>query len=60
MTHSESHRLNAWYFRFDRTLTELSEGGPREPELATDADWNSSPALQEVAVGLREYASSAS
>jgi tetratricopeptide (TPR) repeat protein len=60
LAHSEAHRLNAWYFRFDRTLAELSEGGGREPELATDADWSSSPALSEVAVGLREYASSAS
>jgi hypothetical protein len=57
---SESHRLNAWYFRFDRTLAELSEEGAREPERATDADWSSSPALCEVAVGLREYASSTS
>jgi hypothetical protein len=60
MALSESHRLNTWYFRFDQALSELSEGSPREPERATDSDWSESPALNEVAVGLREYASSTS
>lgn len=55
---SETHRLNAWYFRFDRTLKELSEGGAGEPERANESDWSNTPALKEVAVGLREYASS--
>ncbi|MGH7499335.1 MAG: hypothetical protein ACREL3_10845 [Gemmatimonadales bacterium] len=54
---SETHRLNAWYFRFDRMLAEITAGEPREPELAPDSAWSSSPVLKEVAVGLREYAS---
>jgi tetratricopeptide (TPR) repeat protein len=54
---SESQRLNAWYFRFEKALAQLDAGELREPDLATDSDWNSSPVLKEVAVGLREYAS---
>ncbi len=53
---SETHKLNAWYFRFDRMLAELAEGEPRKPERAPDSRWIASPALKEVAVGLREYA----
>ena len=54
---SETQRLNAWYFRFDRALAQLGAGELREPERATDSNWSSSPVLKEVAVGLREYAS---
>jgi hypothetical protein len=53
---SETHRLNAWYFRFDKMLVQLAAGEPREPENATVPDWSTSPVLKEVAVGLREYA----
>lgn len=60
MALSETHRLNAWYFRFDRMLVELAEGEAREPERAPDSGWSNSPVLKEVAVGLREYALSAS
>ena len=52
---SETHRLNAWYFRFDKMLAQLNAGKAREPAPATD--WQTSPVLKEVAVGLREYAS---
>ncbi len=54
---SETQRLNAWYFRFETVLAQLGAGELREPEQATDPEWSSSPALKEVAVGLREYAS---
>jgi tetratricopeptide (TPR) repeat protein len=57
---SETHRLNAWYFRFDKMLAQLAAGEHREPEHATNSDWSTSPVLKEVAVGLREYASSTS
>lgn len=53
---SEAHRLNAWYFRFEHKLAELAEGETREPERAPDSSWSNSPVLEEVAVGLREYA----
>ncbi len=55
---SETHKLNAWYFRFESMLAELGKGQPREPERAPDQGWSASPALKEVAIGLREYASS--
>jgi len=55
MALSESHNLNAWYFRFEQKLAELAAGQPREPEPATYSDAGY-PALEEVAVGLREYA----
>jgi tetratricopeptide (TPR) repeat protein len=53
---SEVHRINTWYFRFERVLANLSECEIREPEHATVAGLTGSPAVQEVAVGLREYA----
>ncbi len=55
---SETHKLNSWYFRFESMLNELAKGEPREPERTPDSSWSDSPALKEVAVGLREYASS--
>ena len=54
---SETHQLNAWYFKFDRMLGEIAQGQLREPERTPDSSWSASPALKEVAVGLREYAS---
>jgi tetratricopeptide (TPR) repeat protein len=54
--HAEQHRLNAWYFRFERALADLS-GSPRpEPDPTPAAAGNPPPAIQEVASGLREFA----
>jgi hypothetical protein len=54
---AEEHQLNAWYFRFDRALTELETSVAREPEPDTrKAGLSELPAIREVAVGLREYA----
>jgi hypothetical protein len=59
---SEEHRLNVWYFKFERELKAL-EGleatEARQPELATPTTVES-PVVEEVAIGLREYALSAS
>lgn len=61
---AEEHRLNVWYFRFENELKSLESQvaaaaqDAREPELATPATPAWSPAVEEVAVGLREYASS--
>jgi hypothetical protein len=57
---SEVHRINTWYFRFERVLANLAECEIREPEHAAVACLSGSPAVHEVAVGLREYASSTS
>jgi hypothetical protein len=52
---AEEHQLNAWYFRFDRALTELETSVAREPEPATrKAGLSELPAIREVAVGLRD------
>ena len=51
------HRLNAWYFRLEQTVGELDSSAAREPEPATrTAEVIDLSAIQEVAVGLREYA----
>jgi tetratricopeptide (TPR) repeat protein len=60
---SEEHRLNVWYFRFERELESLegleAASEARQPEPATPTTVES-PVVEEVAVGLREYALSAS
>jgi tetratricopeptide (TPR) repeat protein len=56
LKHAEEHELNAWYFRFERTLDNLAALELREPELATPTPEQVPPALDEVAVGLREFA----
>jgi hypothetical protein len=56
---AEEHRLNAWYFRFERELAALQAGEQdtaHESIPTTPASYPSSPAMEEVAVGLREYA----
>ncbi|MGN6390744.1 MAG: hypothetical protein ACTHM9_00665 [Gemmatimonadales bacterium] len=53
--HAEEHRLNAWYFRFERVLSNLSACGQGEPEATAKADLEQPPAIQEVAIGLREF-----
>ena len=56
---SEANSLNAWYFRFERAVQNLTSGGSdaaREPELPTTTGLSELPAVQEVALGLREYA----
>jgi tetratricopeptide (TPR) repeat protein len=53
---SEDNQLNAWYFRFERTLENLEGCEIREPDLATPATAENPSAVEEVAVGLREFA----
>jgi tetratricopeptide (TPR) repeat protein len=54
---AEAHRLNTWYFRFERVLQNLEECEIREPELSTSGRPVPASAVQEMEVGLREYAS---
>jgi tetratricopeptide (TPR) repeat protein len=57
---AEEHRLNVWYFKFENELTVLeaaqtsSTTEAREPE-STPPPYTESPAVEEVAAGLREY-----
>jgi tetratricopeptide (TPR) repeat protein len=56
---AEEHRLNVWYFKLERELTALQEGeqaATYEALPTTPASSVNSPAVEEVAVGLREYA----
>ncbi len=56
---TEANGLNAWYFRFERTLQGLSGCGLCDPQASqplAPAGLSDSPAIQEVALGLREYA----
>jgi hypothetical protein len=60
---AEEHRLNVWYFKFEnelKGLEALETVQAREPEPITPATSTWSPTVEEVAVGLREYALSAS
>jgi hypothetical protein len=59
---SEEHRLNVWYFKFERELEALKgleASEARQPELTAPTTVQS-PVVEEVAVGLREYALTAS
>jgi hypothetical protein len=59
LRHAEANALNAWYFRIERTLQNLTSGAPadpRESRLPAPAGVSELPAVQEVALGLREYA----
>jgi tetratricopeptide (TPR) repeat protein len=55
---SEASGLNAWYFKIEGTLQSLGSGSTdsREPKLPASAGLSELPAVQEVALGLREYA----
>jgi tetratricopeptide (TPR) repeat protein len=55
---SESSGLNAWYFKMERTLLALGSDSTdtRESKRPAVAGLSELPAVQEVALGLREYA----
>jgi hypothetical protein len=52
---AEEHNLNTWFFRFERVLAGLESGTTPEPHRAQPTTW--SPAVEQVTIGLREYAS---
>jgi tetratricopeptide (TPR) repeat protein len=54
---AEEHHLNAWFFRFERILTGLASGKAPEPHRPQPVAPSWSPAVDEVTIGLREYAS---
>jgi len=59
LTLAETHRLNTWYFRFERVLQNLDAREIREPALSTLGEPVPPAAVRAMEVGLREYASSA-
>jgi tetratricopeptide (TPR) repeat protein len=54
---AEEHHLNTWFFRFERVLAGLESGTAPEPHRTQPAAPSWSPAVEEVTIGLREYAS---
>jgi hypothetical protein len=55
---AEAHQLNAWYFKIEQALEQLSlhqEQEAQSPEASTPS---AAPVVHDVMVGLREYASS--
>jgi tetratricopeptide (TPR) repeat protein len=56
---AEEHRLNTWYFKIEKTLEQISMPQPSEP-MHQEASGSSQPAVvEEVMLGLREYAAAA-
>jgi hypothetical protein len=56
---AEAHRLNAWYFRLEKVLGNLEACEASEPARPAPQELSTSPAVQAVAIGLREYAAAA-
>ncbi|HET8834053.1 MAG TPA: hypothetical protein VFN08_04935 [Gemmatimonadales bacterium] len=54
--HSENYRLNAWYFRFEHTVANLAGCETRDPDRTLVEAETQPPAIQEVAIGLRDFA----
>jgi tetratricopeptide (TPR) repeat protein len=54
--HSENYRLNTWYFRFEHTIANLAECEIRDPDSTPAVEQNHPAAIQEVAIGLRDFA----
>lgn len=53
---SETHHLNAWYFRLEQVVANLGECEVPVPDLAAVPGLSASSAVEAVAIGLREYA----
>lgn len=56
---AEDHRLNTWYFKIERALEQLSEVQPTQPQDQAVCVSSSAPVVEEVMLGLREYAAAA-
>jgi tetratricopeptide (TPR) repeat protein len=52
---AERHQLNAWYFRIEQALKELTDS-PQQPEPSPVADLSEVPAIRQMEIGLREFA----
>jgi tetratricopeptide (TPR) repeat protein len=53
---AEMHKLNAWYFKIEDTLTDLASSPLEQPPSPAVSELSEAPAVQEMVVGLREYA----
>ncbi len=55
---AEKHRFNEWYFRLERTLKGLAAANLAE-DIKAPTEATPTPAVRDMAVGLRGYATSA-
>jgi tetratricopeptide (TPR) repeat protein len=56
---AEANRLNAWYFRIEKALEQLSALQTHEPQHQEAGESSHPPVVEEVMLGLREYAAAA-
>ncbi|HEY5940066.1 MAG TPA: hypothetical protein VIT87_04550 [Gemmatimonadales bacterium] len=56
---AESHRLNAWYFKIEQALGELTKHPEQKPLDQGVSPLSEAPAIRQMEVELREYAASA-
>ncbi|MEA2722539.1 MAG: hypothetical protein QOH59_310 [Gemmatimonadales bacterium] len=56
---AESHGLNAWYFKIEQALGELTKRPEPKPVEEEAASLSDAPAVRQMEVELREYAASA-
>jgi tetratricopeptide (TPR) repeat protein len=54
---SELHRLNAWYFKIEQAMAELSGPSGEEPAPREMSELSQTPLVREMEMGLREYTS---
>jgi tetratricopeptide (TPR) repeat protein len=55
---AESHRLNAWYFKIEQALGDLTERAEHQAITQPASNLSEAPAISQMEMGLREYASS--
>jgi tetratricopeptide (TPR) repeat protein len=53
---AEAHRLNVWYFKIEKALEQLSQIQNNEPHCQEVDEPSHPPVVDEVLLGLREYA----
>lgn len=53
---AETHRLNTWYFKIEKALEQLSQLQSKETYHQEAAAPSNPPVVEEVMLGLREYA----
>jgi formate dehydrogenase maturation protein FdhE len=53
---AEHHQLNEWYFRIESLLKSLEAETNSTAEFNAPAEAESTPAVQQMTAGLREYA----
>jgi tetratricopeptide (TPR) repeat protein len=56
---AEEHRLNTWYFKIEKTLEQLSALRTSEPVHHEASESSQPPVVEEVMLGLRQYAAGA-